>query len=59
MKVENLLIISAILIILYYLINKASETFTNSNNDKDCSQRAINDGHLTYVFGTPYFVRPG
>lgn len=58
MELQNLLLIFILLIIAYRLF-VAKEGLENVSETKECSQKAINEGHLQYVFGTPYFVRPG
>lgn len=57
MQVENLVYIAIILFLLYTIYNKSSEHFSGNNNQKECSQKAINDTYNSYIFGTPYFVR--
>jgi hypothetical protein len=59
MQLQNLVYIAIILFLLYTIYNKSSEHFSGVNNKKDCSQKAIDDGYISYIFGIPYFVRSG
>lgn len=57
MELENLVYITVLLFMVYAIYNNSLENF--SDNRKECSQEAISDAYVSYVFGTPYFVRPG
>jgi hypothetical protein len=45
------------LIILLFVYNKTEETFMQVNYDKTCSQKSINDGYATYIFGDEKFIK--
>jgi hypothetical protein len=51
MQIQNLAYIAIILFILYKIYNSSSEYFSDVDNKKECSQKAINDGYVSYVFG--------
>lgn len=52
MQIEDLIYIAIILFLLYKIYKTASEQFS-----QECSQKAIDDGYISYIFGTPPFVR--
>lgn len=53
MQIENLAYIAIILFVLYTIYKQSLEQFSDDsgNNKKDCSQKAINDGYISYIFG--------
>jgi hypothetical protein len=58
MDIQNLAIITIILFAIYYLLVSTKEHFDQiQNQDKACSQKAINDSYMSYIFGGVKSVR--
>lgn len=64
MEVKEWGIIFVILCIAYFFYIKTAEHFANDKqqktaNERECSEQAINDAYLEYIFGVPnHTVRP-
>ena len=59
MNIQNLAILTIILFAIYYVLVSAKEHFEQIDikKDKACSQKAINDSYLNYIFGHKKFIR--
>jgi hypothetical protein len=54
--IQKLAILTVILFIGYYIFIEKKEKLENTEN-KACSQKAINDGYLSYIFGSVQSTR--
>lgn len=53
------LIIIALVYLIYMEIVKNKEMFENNTKSKrECSQVAINESYMNYIFGLKFFQRP-
>lgn len=61
MDIQNLAIITLILFAIYYILVSTKENFDQigmqTTKDKACSQKAINDSYINYIFGGVKSIR--
>lgn len=60
MNIQHLAIITLILFAIYYILVSTKEHFEQieiKNRDKACSQKAINDSYISYIFGGVKSIR--
>lgn len=60
--IANLIYLVLILYVLYFVVNKTSESFTSTEDStklgtKECSRAAVNDSVSDYIFNTRHSTR--